>query len=103
MCCWSSDAGGTPIRGGRFSKEITWQPDAPSVVFYCGDGTKDRGVGVIDLPCVVGGQNMQIRMHVVPGEFFLERCGSEYIIRGARVDKETNHMAPMTEGPSGHV
>ena len=53
---------------GDWAKEITWQPDAPSVVFNYGNGTKDRSMGVIDLPCVVGGQNMQIRMHVVPGE-----------------------------------
>ena len=55
------------VIGGRI-KEITWQHDAPSVVFYYGKGTKDRIMGVIDLPCVVGGQNTQIRMHVVPGK-----------------------------------
>ena len=45
------------------AKEITWQHGAPSEVFYYGNGTKDRSMGVIDL----GGQNMQIIMHVVPG------------------------------------
>ena len=55
------------VMGDR-AKEITWQHDAPSVVFYYGNGTKDRSMGVIDLPCVVGGQNTQIKMHVVPGE-----------------------------------
>ena len=36
----------------------------------------DRSMGVIDLPCVVGGQNMQIRMHVVPGDVpcLLSKC-----------------------------
>ena len=55
------------VMGDR-AKEITWQHDAPSVVVYHGNGTKDLSMGVIDLPCVVGGQNMQIKMHVVPGE-----------------------------------
>ena len=52
------------VMGDR-AKEITWQHDAPSVVFYYGNETKGRSMGVIDLLCVVGGQNMQIRMHVV--------------------------------------
>ena len=57
-------------------------------------------MGVIDLPCVIGGQDMQIKMHVVPGEVpcfaeqeMVERewCCSEYLVRGAAVDKETNY------------
>ena len=85
---------------GERAKEIVWQHDAPSVVFYDGNGTKYRSMGVIDLPCVVGGQNMQIKMHVVPGEVpcllskgWLKEngCRAEYLVRGARVDKETNH------------
>ena len=85
---------------GDQAKEIVWHYDTPSVVFYYGNGTKDRSIGVIDLPCVVGGQNMQIKMHVVPGEVpclakqeLVERewCCSEYLVRGAVVDKETNH------------
>ena len=51
---------------GDQAKEIVWHYDTPSVVFYYGNGTKDRSIGVIALPCVVGGQNMQIKMHVVP-------------------------------------
>ena len=38
------------------------------MMHYYSNGTKDRSMGVIDLPCVVGGQKMQIKMHVVPGE-----------------------------------
>ena len=53
---------------GDQAKEIVWHCDTPSVAFYYGNGTKDRSTGVIDLPCVVGGQNMQIKMDVVPGE-----------------------------------
>ena len=53
---------------GDQAKEIVWHYDTPSVVFYYGNRTKDRSMGVIDLPCVVGGQDMQIKMHVVPGE-----------------------------------
>ena len=67
------------VMGDR-AKEITWQHGAPSVVLYHGNGTRDRSMGVIDLPCVVGCQNMQIKMHVVPGEVPLsveERCCSE--------------------------
>ena len=87
------------VMGDR-AKETTWQHDAPSVVFYLGNGTKDLSLGVIDLPCVVGGQNMQIRMHVVPGGSSVsveqgvaerERCCSEYFVRRGRVDEETNH------------
>ena len=57
-------------------------------------------MGVIDFPCVVGGQNMQVKMHVVQREVpcllskgWLKRkwCCSEYLVRGARVDKETNN------------
>ena len=48
---------------GHQAKEIVWHYDTPSVVFYYGNGTKDRSIGVVDLPCVVGGQNMQIKMH----------------------------------------
>ena len=53
---------------GDQAKEIVWHCDTPSVVFHYGNGTKDRSTGVVDLPYVVGGQNMQIKMHVVPGE-----------------------------------
>ena len=57
-------------------------------------------MGVIDLPCVVGGQDMQIRMHCCSrrGSLFAEQelferelCCSEYFVRGAAVDKETSH------------
>ena len=47
---------------GDQAQEIVWHYDTydtPSVVFYYGNGTKDRSMGVIDLPCVIGGQNMQ--------------------------------------------
>ena len=53
---------------GDQAKEIAWHYDTPSVVFSYGNGTQDRSIGVVDLPCVVGGQNMQIKMHVVSGE-----------------------------------
>ena len=56
---------------GDRAKEITWQHD-----FYYGNGTKDRSMGVIDLPCVVGGQNMLVLA-------------------------KKQITAPMTEGPSG--
>ena len=87
---------------GDQAKEIVWHNDTPSVVFYYGNGTKDRSMGVIDLPCVVGGQDMQIKMHVVPrrSSLFAEQelverewCCSEYLFRGAAVDKETNHRS----------
>ena len=69
MCYWGTDAGSSSVRDGRSGKkEIVWHYDTPSVVFFYGNGTKDRSIGVIDLPCVVGGQNMQIKMHVVPRE-----------------------------------
>ena len=55
-------------------------------------------MGVIDLPCVVGGQDMQIRMHV---SLFAEQelvarkwCCSEYLVRGAAVDKR-NKSPPL--------
>ena len=84
--------------------------DAPSVVFHYGIGTTERSVGVIDLPCVVGGQNVQIRMHVFPGEVpcllskgwlkengaVLDTASEEFVLTKKQI------TAPMTEGPSGH-
>ena len=55
---------------GELAKEIVWQHDAPSVVFDNGNGTKDRSMGVIDFPGVVGGQNMQIKMQMLCQEKF---------------------------------
>ena len=97
------------VMGDR-AKEFTRQPDAPSVVFYNGNGTKDSSVGVLDLPCVVGGKHTQIRMHVVPGEApcllskgwlkehgaVLNASSAELVLRKKQI------TAPMTEGPSGH-
>ena len=73
---------------GDQAKDIVWHHDAPSVVFYYGNGTKDRSIGIIDLPCVIGGQNMQIKMQ---GLAERERRCSEYLVRRAAADKETNH------------
>ena len=92
------------------AKEITWQHDAPSVVFYYGDGTKDRSMGVIDLPCVVGGQNMQIRVRVVQGEVPCLLSKGWLKENGAILNTSSEELvltkkqitAPMTEGPSGH-
>ena len=82
------------VMGDR-AKEITWQHDAPSVVFYHGKGTKDR--------------SMQIRMHVVPGEVpcllsngclkengAVQKTSSEELVLTKK-----QITAPMTEGPSG--
>ena len=95
---------------GDLAKEIVWQHDAPSVVFYYGNGTKDRSMGVIDLPCVVGGQNMQIKMHVVPGEVPCLLSKGWLKENGAVLNTSSEELvltkkqitAPMTEGPSGH-
>ena len=38
------------------------------MTFYCGNGTKDHSLGVVDVPCVMSGKPIQITMHVVPGE-----------------------------------
>ena len=97
------------VMGDR-AKEITWQTDAPSVVFYYGNGTKDRSVGVVDLPCVIGGQHMRIGMHVVPGEV-PRLLGKGWLEEhGAVLNKSSEELvltkkqitAPMSEGPSGH-
>ena len=79
------------------------------VLFY-GNGTRDRNIGVIDLPCVVGGQNMQIKMHVVPGEVPCLLSKSWLKENGAVLDTSSEELlltkkqitAPMSEGPSGH-
>ena len=84
--------------------------DTPSVVFYCGNGTKDRSIGVTDLPCVVGGQNMQIKMHVVPGEVPCLLSKSWLKENGAVLNTSSEELlltkkqitAPMSEAPSGH-
>ena len=78
--------------------------------FYYGNGTKDRSIGVIDLPCVVGGQNMQIKMHVVPGEVPCLLSKSWLKENGAVLNTSSEELlltkkqitAPVSEGPSGH-
>ena len=78
--------------------------------FYYGNGTKDRSIGVIDLPCVVGGQNMQIKMHVVPREVPCLLSKSWLKENGAVLNTSSEELlltkkqitAPMSEGPSGH-
>ena len=95
---------------GDQAKEIVWHYDTPSVVFYYGNGTKGRSMGVIDLPCVVGGQDMQIKMHVVPGEVPCLLSNSWLKENGAVLNTSSEELlltkkqitAPMTEGPSGH-
>ena len=95
---------------GDQAKEIVWHYDTPSVVFYYGNGTKDRNIGVIDLPCVVGGQNMQIKMHVVPGEVPCLLSKSWLKKNGAVLNTSSKELlltkkqitAPLSEGPSGH-
>ena len=97
------------VMGDR-AKEIVWQHDAPSVVFYYGNGTKDPSMGVVDLPGVVGGQNMQIKMHVVPGEVPCLLSKGWLKENGAVLNTLSEELlftkkqitAPMTEGPSGH-
>ena len=73
---------------GDQAKEIVWHCDTPSVVFYYGNGTKDRSIGVIDLPC-----GWTCRLKCMLFQELVERkwCCSEYLVRGAAVDKETNH------------
>ena len=78
--------------------------------FYYSNGTKDRSIGVIDLPRVDGGQNMQIRMHVVPGEVPCLLSKGWLKENGAVLNTSSEELvltkkqitAPMTEGPSGH-
>ena len=66
-------------------------------------------MGVVDLPCVVGGQDMQIRMHVAPGEVPCLLSKSWLKENGAVVNTSSEELltkkqitAPMSEGPSGH-
>ena len=41
---------------GDQAKDIVWHHDASVLwFFYYGNGTKDRSIGIIDLPCVIGG------------------------------------------------
>ena len=95
---------------GDQAKDIVWHHDAPSVVFYYGNGTKDRSIGIIDLPCVIGGQNMQIKMHVVPGEVPCLLSKGWLKENGAVLNTSSEELlltkkqitTPMSEGPSGH-
>ena len=67
-------------------------------------------MGVIDLPCVVGGQNMQIKMDVVPGEVPCLFSKGWLKENGAVLNTSSEELvltkkqitAPMTEGRSGH-
>ena len=95
---------------GDQAKEIVWHHDTPSVGFFYGNGTKDRSIGVIDLPCVVGGQNMQIKIHVVPGEVPCLLSKGWLKENGAVLNTSSEELlltkkqitAPMSEVPSGH-
>ena len=95
------------MKGDR-AKEIVWQHDASSVFFSY--GTKDRSMGAIYLPCVVGGQDMQIKMLVVPGEVPCLLSKGWLKENGAVLSTSSEELvltkkqitAPMTEGPSGH-
>ena len=95
---------------GDQAKENVWHYDTPSVVFYHGNGTKDRSVGVIDLPCVVGGQNMKIKMHVVPGAVPCLLSKTWLKENGAVLNTSSEELlltkkqitALMSEDPSGH-
>ena len=97
------------VMGDR-AKEITGQHDASSMVFYCGNRTKDRSMGVIDFPCVIGGQNMQIKMHVIPGEVPCLLSKGWLKENGAVLNTSSEELvltkkqitAPVTEGPSVH-
>ena len=45
-----------------------WVPDPERIVFTYGNGTKDRSLGVVELPAFLGGKRFLIRLHVVPGK-----------------------------------
>ena len=110
MCYWGTDAGSSSVCDGDQAKEIVWHYDTPSEVFDYGNGTKDRSMGVIDLPSVVGGQDMQIKMHVVPGEVPCLLSKSWLKENGAVLNTSSEELlltkkqttAPMSEGPCGH-
>ena len=67
-------------------------------------------MGVTDLLCVVGGQDVQIKMHVVPGEVPCLLSKSWLKENGAVLNTSSEELlltkkqitAPMSEGPSGH-
>ena len=66
--------------------------------------------GVIDLPCVVGGPDMLIKMHVVPREVPCLLSKSWLKENGAVLNTSSEELlltkkqitAPMSEGPCGH-
>ena len=87
---------------GDQAKEMVWHHDTPSVVFfYYGNGTKDRSIG---------GQNMQIKMHAVPGEVpclsskgWLQENGTVLNTSSEELLLTKKQItSPMSEGPSGH-
>ena len=98
------------VMGDR-ATEIVWLHEVPSVVFSYGNGTKDRSMGVIDHPCVVGGQNMQIKMHVVPRKVPCLLSKGWLKENGAVLNTSSEELvltkkqitAPVTEGPGGHL
>ena len=53
---------------GRDAEDVKWYEAPPTVTFHCGNGTTDHSLGVVDVPCVMGGKPIQITVRVVPGE-----------------------------------
>ena len=44
----------------------TWVRNPENIVFAYGNGSKDRSLGVVELPAFVVGQRLVIRLHVAP-------------------------------------
>ena len=87
-----------------------WVPNPEQIVFTYGNGTKDRSLGVVELPAYLGGKRFLMRLHVVPGKVPLLVSKSMLKAAGARLDLTDNSIelrslgvtVPLIEGDNGH-
>ena len=62
------------------------------LTFHYGNGTEDHSLGVVDVPCVVGGKPIRITMHVVLGE--VPCLLSKGCLR--KMERSSTHSRPAT-------
>ena len=83
-------------------------PNPEQIVLTYGNGTKDRSLGVVELPAYLGGNRFLMRLHVVPGKVPLLVSKSVLKSAGARLDLTQSSLelrslgvtVPLIEGPA---
>ena len=98
------------IKLQKQAEEVRWHDDPSLVTISCGTWTKHRSLGVIGLPCVLGGTHLWDKMRVVPGKVFCLLSKDSLKEDGAIIDMQADELrhaqqqitAPMPAGESDH-